>query len=48
MNNYPFDIGVDPHGFLCAMKLPILLVKWLLLMCGSIHEQAPTGKQLFL
>lgn len=48
MNNYPFNIGADPHGFLCAVKLPILLIKWLLLMSGSIHEQTPTGKQSVL
>lgn len=47
-NNYPFNIGVDPHGFLCAVTLPIFLVKWLLLMADSIHEQSATGKQLVL
>lgn len=46
MINYPFNIGADPQGFLCAVGLPIFLVKWLLVVAGSIHEQSATGKQI--
>lgn len=47
MRNSPLDIDTDPQGFLCAVRLSVFLVKWLLLMAGIDHEQTLTGKQLF-
>lgn len=42
------DIGTDPQDFLCAVRLSVFLVKWLLLMAYVPHEQPSTGKQLVL
>lgn len=46
IRNSPLDIDADPQGILCAVRLSIFLVKWLLLMAGTDHEQTVTGKQL--
>lgn len=40
------DIGADPQGFFCLVRLSIFLIKWLLLMTGIVDEQTVTGKQL--
>jgi hypothetical protein len=45
MHDFLFNLGADPQGFLCVVRLPIFLVKWLLLIAGSVHEQSATGKQ---
>lgn len=46
MKNCPLDIDADPQYFLCAVRLSIFLVKWLLLITNIVHEHAATGKQL--
>lgn len=46
VRNCPLGIGADPKDFLCAVRLSIFLVKWLLLMTSIVHEQTATGKQL--
>lgn len=42
------DIGADPQGFLCLVRLSRFLTKWLLLMAGIADEQIIKGKQLVL
>lgn len=46
MRDCLLDVRADPQGFLCLMRLSILLIKWLLLMAGIVDEQTVTGKQL--
>lgn len=48
MRSSPSDIGTDPQDFLCAVRLSVFLVKWLLLMACVPNEQPATGKQLVL
>lgn len=48
MRDCLLDIGADPQGFLCLVRLSIFLTKWLLLMAGIVDEQTIRGKQLVL
>lgn len=45
VDKHSFNVGIDPQSFLYVTRLPIFLIKWLLLLRGSVHDHSATGKQ---